>query len=202
LDRLFKGKERPIAEKIATRYIHSLIIFTNPEYTEWHFTNLKYERYEKERFAAKTVFRSFRRIIVGKDERLRAASERLALLEVEDKDSPLIVHAKCNRALDVQEVTKEFYRDFVTLYKNFRQALKETNMLSDTDADALTQNIFNRLFSSISYRKRTFSVKIPNISMKILKTATRNITGIFYFPYSANFPTPTSKMRGLRTSHF
>jgi hypothetical protein len=141
--RLLMGKERPIAEKVAERYPHSLVVFANPEHSEWHFTNIKYVKFEKEGFERKV--RPFRRIIIGSAERLRTASERLAQLEVAEEDSAITVHERCNRAFDVQEVSKEFYRDFVHYYKTFRDALKGNNRITAEQADTLTQNIFNRL---------------------------------------------------------
>lgn len=154
IERLLKGKERPLAEKVAEHYHHSLVIFTNTDYSEWHFTNIKYVRFEKEGFNRK--IRPFRRIIVGNTERLRTASERLTLIEVNDDDSALTVHEKCNRAFDVQEVSRDFYKDFVHYYKEFREAIKTTNRLTDNISDTITQNMFNRLFFLYYIQKKNF----------------------------------------------
>jgi len=144
IDHLLKGIEKPIAEFIETRYPHCLIVFTTPEHSEWHFTNIKYVKLEKKEFDRRPG--PFRRIVVGSTERLRTASERLSMIVVDDSDSALSVREKCNRAFDVQEVTREFYQDFVYYYKNFRDTLKKRNRITEQKADTLTQNIFNRLF--------------------------------------------------------
>lgn len=159
IDRLLMGKERPIAENIAGRYPHSLVVFANPEYSEWHFTNIKYVKFEKEGFERKV--RPFRRIIVGSSERLRTASDRLALIEVADNDSAIAVHERCNRAFDVQEVSREFYRDFVHYYKVFRDALKAGSRINDEAADSLTQSIFNRLIFLYYIQKKNLFGENP-----------------------------------------
>ena len=159
IDRLLIGKERPIAENIAGRYPHSLVVFANPEHSEWHFTNIKYVRFEKEGFERKV--RPFRRIIVGSAERLRTASDRLAQLEVGEEDSAITVHERCNRAFDVQEVSREFYRDFVYYYKTFRDALKGNNRITAEQADTLTQNIFNRLIFLYYIQKKNLLCENP-----------------------------------------
>lgn len=156
---LFKGKERPIAEKVSEYYPHSLVVFTNPEYSEWHFTNIKHVKLEKEELGRRV--RPFRRLIVGNTERLRTASERLALLEVADDDSAIAVHERCNRAFNVQEVSREFYKDFVHYYKEFRDIVKRKNRLADDVADTFTQNIFNRLFFLYFIQKKNFLSENP-----------------------------------------
>lgn len=156
---LFKGKERPIAEKVSEHYPHSLVVFTNPEYSEWHFTNIKHVKLDKEELERRV--RPFRRLIVGNTERLRTASERLALLEVADDDSAIAVHERCNKAFNVQEVSREFYKDFVHYYKEFRDIVKRKNRLSDDVADTFTQNIFNRLFFLYFIQKKNFLSENP-----------------------------------------
>ncbi|MBI5194207.1 MAG: Eco57I restriction-modification methylase domain-containing protein [Nitrospirae bacterium] len=174
IESLLKGKERPLAEKVAEHYHHSLVIFTNTDYSEWHFTNIKYVRFEKEGFDRK--IRPFRRIIAGRTERLRTASERLALIEVNDDDSALTVHEKCNRAFDVQEVSRDFYKDFVLYYKAFREEIKRTNRLNDNIADTITQNIFNRLFFLYYIQKKNFLSE----DTAYLYGNFRNIDGEYY----------------------
>lgn len=171
---LFKGKERPIAVKVAEHYPHSLVVFTNPAYSDWHFTNIKHVRLEKEGLERKA--RPFRRLIVGSSERLRTASERLALIEVKDDDSAIAVHEKCNRAFNVQEVSNEFYKDFVHYYKEFREILKKKNRLNEEVSDTLTQNIFNRLFFLYYIQKKNFLSENP----MYLYDNFRNVKGEYY----------------------
>ncbi|MDP3110516.1 MAG: Eco57I restriction-modification methylase domain-containing protein [Thermodesulfovibrionales bacterium] len=171
---LFKGKERPIAEKISEYYPHSLVVFTNPEYSEWHFTNIKHVKLEKQELERRV--RPFRRLIVGNTERLRTASERLALLEVADDDSAIAVHERCNRAFNVQEVSREFYKDFVHYYKEFRDIIKRKNRLADDVADTFTQNIFNRLFFLYFIQKKNFLSENPMYLYDNLK----NCKGEYY----------------------
>ncbi|MFZ5994041.1 MAG: Eco57I restriction-modification methylase domain-containing protein [Thermodesulfobacteriota bacterium] len=190
---LLKGRERPIAEKVAERYPHSIVIFTDPAYSEWHFTNLKHIRLEKEELERK--IRPFRRIIVGRTERLRTASERLALIEVSDTDSAVIVHEKCNKAFNVQEVTKEFYKDFVHYYKVFREVLKTANRLSEEVSDVLTQNIFNRLFFLYYIQKKSFLSENPKFLYESFKNQAGEYYKDFLLPLFKRLSDPDSKDR-------
>lgn len=88
--------------------------------------------------------RPFRRIIVGPYERLRTASERLSHLRVDATNSALIIHSKCDLAFDVEAVTREFYKDFVFYYKEFRDLLQKKNKLKQVDSDDYTQTNYDQ----------------------------------------------------------
>lgn len=159
IKRLLKGDEREIFNQVASRYPHALLIFTDLDFSDWHFTNLKYVEEKKPKLKRKT--RPFRRIVVGKTERLRTAAERIAMLEVSGSDSPLVIHRNCDRAFDVQEVTREFYQDFVHYYKLFRDEVKKRNKIAQEQADSFTQDIFNRLFFLYYIQKKRFISENP-----------------------------------------
>ena len=89
--------------------------------------------------------RGFRRITVGKTERLRTAAERLAKIFAPEGVAPLALMKICEEAFDVEAVSEAFYKTFVEIYKDLRDAIKKANPLSHTDADKLTQEITNRL---------------------------------------------------------
>lgn len=150
IDRLLKGLERKIIEQISRVHFHALIIFTDTSEKEWHFTNVRIgetkDEIQKKLKEIGIRRRTFRRLIVGESERLRTASERLALIEVDEKETALQIHRKINKAFDVQQVSEDFYRDFVQYYKFFRKELAEMNSIAEDEADYHTQIIFNRLF--------------------------------------------------------
>jgi len=160
IDRLLKGSERRIIEQISRVHFHSLIVFTNPEENEWHFINVRLDGTKDEiQEKLKEIGirrRVFRRLIVGESERLRTASERLAMIEVDGTETALQMHRKINRAFDVQDVTEDFYRDFVQYYKFFRQEIQKTNSINEDQADGYTQTIFNRLFFLYFLQKKKF----------------------------------------------
>lgn len=141
VDSLLKGVEREAVKSISRQYPENIIIFTNKENNEAHFINTKYIGKDKERKA-----RGFRRITVGKTDRLRTAAERLSNIYADDGISTLTLTSKCEDAFDVEAVSKEFYREFVEKYKELRDVIKNDNpLLKNGIADELTQEIMNRL---------------------------------------------------------
>jgi len=141
IDSLLKGIEREAVKSISRQYPENIIIFTNKENNEAHFINTKYIGKDKERKA-----RGFRRITVGKTDRLRTAAERLSNIYADDGISTLTLTSKCEDAFDVEAVSKEFYREFVEKYKELRDVIKNNNtLLKNRIADELTQEIMNRL---------------------------------------------------------
>jgi len=151
LKKLLKGNERRIINDITKTYYHSLVIFTDENETEFHFTNqIHIEKAED------IPYRPFRRIIVGKTERLRTAAEKLSLIYAGDNDTALDLHLKCDAAFDVQSVSKEFYNDFVQFYKHLRKTIMAKNKMSLEKADRFTQTIFNRLFFLYFIQKKRY----------------------------------------------
>ena len=141
IDSLLKGTERETVKSISRYYPENIIIFTNKENNEAHFINTKYIGKDKERKA-----RGFRRITIGKTDRLRTAAERLSNIYADDGISTLALMAKCEEAFDIEAVSKEFYKEFVEKYKELRDVIRDNNpSLKKEDADKFTQEIMNRL---------------------------------------------------------
>ena len=158
LDRLLKTKERPIAQQVMSTYYHSLIVFTDPLHSEWHLCNFKHVEKKdnhKHREIARRI-RPFRRMVVGETERYRTMSGQLCNTKVEAGDSGIDLHIKMDAAFDVEAVSRNFYRDFVHYYKQFRDALKRKNKISQKQADTSTQTMFNRLLFLYYVQKRGF----------------------------------------------
>ena len=76
-DKLLMGLERPVVSKLLKDHPYSLFLFSNSKQDQFHFLNVKYDDDVQKR-------RLFRRITVGPNERLRTASERIALLDLAD----------------------------------------------------------------------------------------------------------------------
>jgi len=139
-----KGQERDAVKQLSMYHPHNLVVFSDRDFSEFHFTNLRYIKQQKGNIEQR--IRPFRRIVIGPNERLRTASERLAMLELQGNESALEMQVKCDKAFDVEAVSREFYRDFVYYYKEFRLVLMEQNELDQQTADIHTQTIFNRFF--------------------------------------------------------
>jgi len=126
-DQLLLGQERPVISRLLRDHPYALFVCSNITQDRWHFINVKYEE-------DRTKRRFFRRITVGSEERLRTASERLAMLDLEtiNRDlfglSPLLVQERHDKAFDVEEVTELFFGEYQTIFSILEKDLaKQTN---------------------------------------------------------------------------
>jgi len=141
IDSLLKGIEQKAVKSISSYYLENIIVFTNKEGNETHFINTKYIKKDK-----KPEARGFRRITVGKTDRLRTAAERLSKIYAYEGISSLTLTSNCEEAFDVEAVSKEFYKKFVEKYKELRDVIRNNNpSFKKEDADKFTQEIMNRL---------------------------------------------------------
>jgi len=111
-DDLHRTVERPIVEHTLHKlHPYSLFVFANRDLTRWDFVNVKYVAEDGARR------RTIRRIHVGPTERLHTAGQRLALLAVPATEtSALELQSLHDQAFDVEEVTNQFYRDYVQVF--------------------------------------------------------------------------------------
>ncbi len=120
-DRLLLTAERPVISKLLENHPYTLFVFSNRDQTDWHFVNVKYDADDFERR------RLFRRITISPYEKLRTASERIAMLDLASISpdtealSPLEIQIRHEAAFDVEDVTKRFFED----YKRVFQILQE-----------------------------------------------------------------------------
>ncbi|MDI6783836.1 MAG: Eco57I restriction-modification methylase domain-containing protein, partial [bacterium] len=137
LDRLLLGYERPLINQLLKDHIYSLFVFSDAEERNWHLVNVKYDEEIKNR-------RIFRRIVIGPDERLHTAAERINLLEVTDDRIPaLALQVKHDEAFDVEKVTKEFYEQYTELFELLSKNIAEENPQLDSRTES--QIILDRL---------------------------------------------------------
>ena len=117
-DHLSRTVERPIVEHTLHRlHSYALFVFANRDLTQWDFVNVKYSVEGVTPSGVEGRRRTIRRIHVGPDERLRTAAERVALLAVPAPEtSALELQSLHDQAFDVEEVTKQFYRDYVQVF--------------------------------------------------------------------------------------
>jgi hypothetical protein len=126
-DRLILGDERPVVNKLLKECPYLLCLFSDRQQQQWHFVNIKYDEDIKKR-------RLFRRITVGPGERLRTATERLSLLDLErirpDLTGiyPLDIQTNHDGAFDVEAVTKQFFDEYKAIFRILEDDLcKQTN---------------------------------------------------------------------------
>ncbi len=121
--------QRPIINRLIQDNPFGLFIFSNADQTAYHLVNVKYDQLRPNRFLKPVRSESepvrseygniFRRISIAPGERLRTATERLSLLDVETMPrdlSPLTVQQRHDEAFDVESVTKEFYKEVARLF--------------------------------------------------------------------------------------
>jgi len=141
-EKLLMGKERPVVSQLLKEHPYALFIFSNNSLNRWHFLNVKYDDEVTKR-------RVFRRITVGPEERLRTASERIALLDLESVStdlfalSPLAIQKRHDDAFDVEPVTREFFKEYARV---FGEVERQIEGIEDRERGRLfTQRLFNRL---------------------------------------------------------
>jgi len=141
-DRLLLGQERPVVSRLLRDHPYVLFVFSNKPQDRWHFVNVKYDDDLTKR-------RIFRRITVGPEERLRTASERIAMLDLESVGadlvglSPLAIQKRHDDAFDVEAVTREFFKEYARVFGEVEEQIEG---IKDEERRRLfTQRLFNRL---------------------------------------------------------
>jgi len=115
-DRLLLGSERHVVSRLLRDHPYALFAFSDSKLERWHFLNAKYDKVTVKR-------RLFRRITVGPEERLRTASERIAILDLESISpdlfglSPLSIQERHDEAFDVEAVTKLFFEEYKAVFQ-------------------------------------------------------------------------------------
>jgi len=138
-DHLSRTVERPIVEHTLHRlHPYALFVFANRDLTLWDFVNVKYSAEDGARRAR------LRRIHVGPAERLHTAAQRMALLAIPAPDtSALELQSLHDRAFDVEEVTKQFYRDYVQVFSQLCDDIARRNPRRKAETEA--QVLLDRL---------------------------------------------------------
>ena len=152
-EKLLWVDERQVVDALLDDHPYALFVFSNHTQDRWHFINVKHDVKRDKR-------RVLRRITVGAGERLRTASERIGMLDVESIDpslsgvSPLELQQRHDDAFDVQLVTREFYRDYDRVFKRVEEMIEGFDERSKDKEKAkrekerkrlYTQRLFNRL---------------------------------------------------------
>ncbi|MDE0187332.1 MAG: Eco57I restriction-modification methylase domain-containing protein [Candidatus Poribacteria bacterium] len=124
-DRLLLTAERPIISRLLGNHPYAMFVFSNREQTHWHFVNIKYDTDDAKKR------RMYRRITISPYEKLRTASERIAMLDLEsispilETIQPLDIQTRHESAFDVEAVTKQFFEDYKSVFDNLQKDLKD-----------------------------------------------------------------------------
>ena len=159
--KLLRGFERPVVARLLQHHPYALFAFSNDARDRWHFVNHKLVREEDtpENRDPK-VRRLFRRITVGPEERLRTASERMAMLDLAGMDggpfglSPLAIQQRHDEAFDVEAVTKQFFEDYKAGFEALREDLRAQTNDTHWAHDCALQLLNRCMFLYFVQRKR------------------------------------------------
>jgi len=152
-DRLLLTQERPVVAQLLRDHPYSLFVFSNAPRDRWHFVNVKQADDPQKR-------RLFRRITVGPEERLRTASERLTMLDLESVPggaaaaAPLAIQDRHDQAFDVEAVTGQFFAEYHALFKIVQDDLERQTKERRWSHDFALQFLNRCMFLYFIQRKR------------------------------------------------
>ncbi|MDH7498989.1 MAG: Eco57I restriction-modification methylase domain-containing protein [candidate division NC10 bacterium] len=119
-DRLLMGSERLVINRLLRDHPYALFLISTHDQSHWHFVNVKYTEDPHKR-------RLFRRITVGPNERLRTASERIAMVDISSLGppplSPLTIQERHDHAFDVEAVTNAFFAEYQSVFADLQEDL-------------------------------------------------------------------------------
>jgi len=135
IDRQLFRLERELIKKLPAEYQDTcVLIAASPDYSRLHFINPK-------RLDKKLILR---RYIVGLDQNMRTAGDRLSYLRLQDVSRWDVVQERVEKAFDVEEVTKEFFKVFADLYHKVADDIASVKGLEDK-AGKLAQLLLDRM---------------------------------------------------------
>jgi hypothetical protein len=162
------GRDFPLsltAERLAVNQLlkdhpYALFVFSDIDERHWHLVNVRYDEEASRR-------RVFRRIAVGPHERLRTASERIAMLDLAALSpdlfglSPIAIQQRHDDAFNVEAVTRAFFEQFAVLFYRVRDEIVALPDLA-SDANALTQTLLDRLLFLYFIQKKGWLNQDPD----------------------------------------
>ena len=154
-DRLLLTAERPVISKLLENHPYTLFVFSNQEQTDWHFVNVKYDETEDPKKR-----RLFRRITISRHEKLRTASERIAMLDLAsigpdlEELSPLAIQDGHDKAFNVEAVTKQFFEDYKSVFHDLQDDLADQTADHRWAHDYALQFLNRCMFLYFIQRKR------------------------------------------------
>ncbi len=161
-DRLLLTPERTIVSKLQPEHPYALFIFSNRDQDRWHFVNVKQQARDAapQREGSRKAPQLFRRITVGPEERLRTASQRVAMLDVATIPagpfavSHLDIQARHDEAFDVEAVSKQFFAEYQTVFRSLQADLQKQTRDAVWAHDYALQFLNRLMFLYFVQRKR------------------------------------------------
>ena len=145
---LLAGLERLVITQLLKDHPYALFIFSNSNQERWHFVNVKQEKQQV-----------LRRITVAPGEKLRTATERLSLLDLQgisadlEKLTPLEIQERHDEAFDVEAVTERFFQQYRLVFGQVENLIKPT-LTNNAATRLFAQKLFNRLMFIVFIQKK------------------------------------------------
>lgn len=165
---LLRTVERAVITALLPAHPYTLFIFSNADHSRWHFVNVKVARKEKSDENRDTRLRRlFRRISISVDDRLRTATERIAMLDLAAIHpelfglSALPIQQRHDDAFDVEAVTSEFFKEYRRVFEAVEGAIK--GLRGAENRRLYTQRLFNRLMFIAFIQKKGW-LKFPGMA--------------------------------------
>jgi hypothetical protein len=163
--------ERLAVPRLLKNHPYALFAFSDTAERHWHLVNVRLDKVpgtsEVPGTSAPATRRLFRRIAIGPYERLRTASERVAMLDLQTLSpdllglSPLAIQQRHDEAFDVEAVTRGFFRRFARLFYRVRDEIATAPGLAD-GADDHAQMLLDRLLFLYFIQKKGWLAQDPD----------------------------------------
>ncbi len=137
-----------------------LVSFFAKEYEDWRFSLIKQDLKrvitDKGKIQVSKELTPVRRYsyLVGKNEPNHTAKAQLSPLLLDDNKNPTL--NDLIEAFSVENVTKNFYKDYTSVFYNFEKYIYEKYDLSEIEVRSFTQTLFNRLMFARFIEKKNW----------------------------------------------
>lgn len=167
IDRQLIRLERELIKKLPPELQDaSIVIAASSDFKRIHFINAK-------RIGSRLILR---RYLIGPDQNMRTAAERLSYLKLEGISRWDKVIERVEDAFDREVVTEKFFKDFEGVFKTIKDEIVEGQKKDEHIAHRFLHALLNRLCSSTTFSASAGSRTAISSSSKrfgqLIKTAT------------------------------
>ncbi len=148
-NRMARSIQRPILDQLAMQHPFFMTVFHLPANNTWEFVNVRVisdiDTARMKRIARRMTISNSER----QQNRLYTTSQRLSLIDISDQPTIGLnaLHTLHERAFDVEQVTNEFYDQYVRIFVRFSADIAQRNSFADGSAEVAqhAQALLNRL---------------------------------------------------------
>ncbi len=136
IDKQLIRLERELIKKLPPEHQDAcIVVATSPDFKRVHFINAK-------RIGNRLILR---RYLIGKDQNMRTAAERLSFLKLTDVSQWDKVLEKVEEAFDREEVTEKFFKDFEKIFRVIKNEFIQDQNIEEHLAHQFLHAFLNRL---------------------------------------------------------